>query len=199
MKNTYENNFVEEVIANNLQEAQRYFPRLSKFLMSYFMGEDDSFNNITPETIAKYYNVQHFLYHLCVVTEIKDDYVEAFEYFVSKLTNEEWKNKNYLDFEDGYVYDFQMNQNFFYLKLQDACFSFYEFFRELSDISSSFNFKQFKNFVLEVLDEQIKTIQMDSKMQSNEYVEVCFMQALVKVLNDTKHIDTIIDTYSIQD
>ena len=79
--------------------------------------------------LAKYYNVQHFLYHLCVVVEIKDDYIQAFEYFVSKLTQEEFKNKNYLDFEDGYVYDFQMNQNFFYLKPQDASFSFYEFFR----------------------------------------------------------------------
>lgn len=199
MENTYENNFVEEVISNNFQEAQRYFPRLSKYLMSYFMGENDEFNDITPENIAKYYNVQHFLYHLCVVVEIKDDYIQAFEYFVSKLTQEEFKNKNYLDFEDGYVYDFQMNQNFFYLKLQDASFSFYEFFRELSDISSSFSFKNFKNFALDVLNAQIASIKMDSKMQSNEYVEACFMQALIKILNDTKHLDAIIENYSTQD
>ena len=123
-------------------------------------------------------------------------YVDAFEYFVSKLTHQEFKNKNYLDFEDGYVYDFQLNQNAFYLKLQDACFSFYEFFRELSDISTSFSFKKFKKFTLEVLDEQIKNCNIDNKVQSNEYVEFCFMNALVKVLTDAKHLEEIINKYA---
>lgn len=196
MENLEQNSFMESVISNNFSAAQRYFPRLSKCLMSYLMGENGELHNLKPENISDYFNVQHFLYHLCVVTEIQDDYVEAFEYFVSKLTDDELQNKNYLDFEDGYVYDYQINQNYFYLKLQDASFSFYEFFNELSDVSDGFNFKKFKDFTLNLLNSQLKAIDMSKKMYSNEYVEIYYMQAIIKVLNDTKHLDELITKYS---
>ena len=49
---------------------------------------------------------------------------------------------------------------------------------------------------MKILNNQISTIDMESKMQSNEYVEMCFMHALLKVLNDTKHLDEIINNCS---
>lgn len=188
-------NFVETVIMNNFHEAQRYYPRLSKYLMGLLAGDVKEFP-LSRCQIVNYYNAKHFLYHLCVIVEMQDDYIQAFDYFVSKLTNEELKNKNYLDFEDGYVYDCQMNQNYFALKLQDASFTFYEFFKELEQISEDFNYDIFRTSVMKILNNQISTVNMESRMQSNEYVEMCFMHALLKVLNDTKHLDEIINNCS---
>jgi len=176
--------FINQVISNNYQEAQNYFPRLSKYLMNILA-------NTKPEKVCQvvnYRNVEMFLYYLCAVIEAKSTYTDAFNYLQSQLTDEELINKNYLDFKDGYLYDKHFNQNYFLATIQESAVDLVMFFLEVEQ-GSVFDFDIFKNSVNKILTNQLKNSNIQEDIYSNEYIELTYMQ---NVLNALENLDEFV-------
>lgn len=176
--------FIQQVIANNYKKVRIYFPRLSRYLINTLAT-----NHPTRMCeVINHRNLEMLLYYFCAVVEVNSTYPEAFNYFQSCLTNEEFFNKNYLDFKDGYLYDKTFNQTYFETSLQEASIDFVMFFLEIEQ-GSEFDFDIFNNSVNKILNHELKKCDLQKDMYSNEYIEILYMQSLLKTLENYKELE----------
>ena len=169
---------VEDVIVNNIERAQYYFPRLTKYLMK----KTSTMNLTNKRAFVKHQYLEYFLYYLCTIVEINEDYIKCVDYITERLKPEAMFNKTYLEFIDGYLHDKDYNEALVLQCIDEAGCMFETFFIELEEeTEDAFDFDVFRNYAMQILKKLIKSCNVD-KIYSNEYYECMFMAASLNTL-----------------
>lgn len=170
---------IEDVIVNNIERAQYYFPRLTKYLM-----EKTSTMNLTnKQAFLKHQYLEYFLYYLCTMVEVNDDFIKCIDYVTERLKPEAKFNKTYLQFTDGYLHNGEYNEALVMQCIADAGYVFESFFIELEEETyGAFDFGVFRNYAIKIMKNLTKSCKIDEEIYSNEYYEYCFMAASLNTL-----------------
>lgn len=170
---------VEDVITNNIKRAQYYFPRLTKYLMN----KTSTMNLTNKRAFIQHQYLEYFLYHLCTLIELNDDYIKCIDYVTERLKEEPLYNKTYLEFTDGYLHNKDYNEQLVMQTIGDAGYVFESFFIELEEETDGiFNFDTFRFYAMKIFKKLMQSCNINDKIYSNEYYEYCFMAASLNTL-----------------
>lgn len=165
-------NDFDRVIADLYPTMQKYFPRLSAYLMNLYATEPVK----SCQKIHHQY-VGLILFSFCNYLRYEKDLTHAFNYAFENLSKEEFLNKSYLGFKDGNLYDKKYSETYLYSLISDAVISFEIPLRKIQKTSKK-KMDIFIDYLIKIINHISKHTDINSNLYCAEYLEQCFLYAL---------------------
>ena len=167
---------LDEVIAEMYPTMKKYLPRLSSFLMGMYAAD----HKMACQKIHHQY-ISIILFSFCNFLKYQEALTEAYNYAYENLSNEDFKNKPYLKFVDGKLYDKMYDEFYFYTLIESAEISYESQIKSLKPVLKK-NMDTLIDYLDKVTSYVINETDINGELTCAEYIEQCFIHSLANTL-----------------